>query len=78
MVVVIRGGGATREDQEVPYGQLRVRPTVQNKSPFDIQKKDIFLDTHHEFVNGNQASTSTVVRNEGPILGTPQRFEHLF
>ena len=74
-----RGGAAPGEDQEAPYGQVRVWPTQQKKASFYVHKeKEVFLDARHEFVDGNQASTSTVVANEGPILEMPQIFEQLF
>ena len=56
-----------------------MRLTKQKKVTFDVQKEnEVFLETQHEFVDENQAPTSTVVPNEGLILEIPQRFEHLF
>ena len=76
---MIGGGVVTRAYQETPYGQPRVWPRTKNKEPFDVQKEnEIFLDARHEFLNGNQASTSSTEPKEGQILQMSQRFDQLF
>ena len=39
IVIVIRGGVATRSNQEAPYEQPRVRSTQQKKILFDVKKE---------------------------------------
>ena len=67
-------------DQEAPYGQPRVQPTIKDKFPFDVQKeKEWLFDAIHEFINKIQAleSTSIPILREGRIPDMPQRFEQL-
>ena len=45
IVVVKRGGIATRADQGAQLGQSQVRPMAQKKVPLDVQReKKVFLD----------------------------------
>ena len=62
----------------MPDGQQIFRSTPQKKVTFNVQKeKEVFFNAFHEFIDRNQASTSTIVpmSSEGPILEMPQRFE---
>ena len=54
---------------------------TQNKVSFDVQKeKGVFFDAHNEFIDRNQALSSTTVPilDNGTILEMPQIFDQLF
>ena len=54
---------------------------TKTKVSFEVHKgKGVLFDTHDEFVDRNQASTSTTVPllDDGPILEMPLRFDPLF
>ena len=63
IVVVTRGGFATREDQNTHQGQPEVRTATQKKYPLYVQKeKGFFLEVRPKFVDANQLSTSGQVK----------------
>ena len=45
LVVVTRGGAATRVDQNTPQGHMQVRPATQKKASLNVQQeKEFFMD----------------------------------
>ena len=73
IVVVTRGGVATKANQDIPQEKPQVRHVAQKKVPFDVQKlKQGFLDVLPEFVDQEQSSTSIEITN------MPECFQQLF
>ena len=78
VAMVTRGGATIGADQamkieHVAHGKPQVQPSMKKKAPLDIQEqKSIFMDVCPDFVNTEQPSTSSQVKD------MPKRFQKIF